>query len=256
MDLATVVGLLLGVGLVVGSILLGGPLTPFINVPSLMITIGGSFAALLMNFTAKQVFGALFVIKKCFMAKLPEPATVIEQFSELAAVARRDGLIALEPEVEKLDDPFMIRGLEIVMGGASKEDVLAVLETEIAQIEARHGLGKKIVDATAAAAPAFGMIGTLIGLVQMLRSLDDPSQIGVGMATALLTTLYGALVANLLCLPLSGKLEMRSAQEVMLRELMLSGLVSLIEGQAPRAIKEKLVGFLAASNRPETAQAA
>lgn len=256
MDLSTIIGLVLGVGLVVGSIMLGGSLQPFFNVPSLMITIGGSFAALLMNFTARQVFGALFVIKKCFIVKLADPQDVIDQFGDLAAIARRDGLIALEPELEKIDDPFMIRGLEIVMGGASKEDVTAVLETEIAQVESRHALGKKIVDSTAAAAPAFGMIGTLIGLVQMLRSLDDPSQIGVGMATALLTTLYGAVVANLLCLPLSGKLEMRSTQEVMLRELMLSGMMSLIEGQPPRAMRERLVGFLSASNRPDTAQAA
>lgn len=256
MDIATIIGLLLGTGLVLGSILMGGSLVPFVNVPSMMITIGGSFAALLINFSKGQVFGAFGVIKKCFLVKLPTQLEAIDQFADLATIARRDGLIALEPEVEKITDTFLVRGLEMVMGGVSKEDAVAVLETEIAMIESRHQLGKKIVDATAAAAPAFGMIGTLIGLVQMLRSLDDPSQIGVGMATALLTTLYGALISNLFCLPLSGKLEMRSNEEVALRELMLSGLVALIEGQPPRAMRERLVGFLSASARPDMSQAA
>ncbi len=256
MDIATIVGLLMGTGLVIGSILMGGSLVPFINVPSLMITVGGSIAALLINFPLKAVTGAFGVVKKCFLVKLPSSHETIEKFAELAGIARRDGLIALEPEVEKIEDDFMVRGIEMVMGGVAKEEIMTVLETEIAYIEQRHQMGKKIVDATAAAAPAFGMIGTLIGLVQMLRSLDDPSQIGVGMATALLTTLYGALIANLFCLPLSGKLEARSQEEVMLRELMMSGLISLIEGQPPRGIRERLVAFLSASNRPETAQAA
>lgn len=256
MDIATIVGLLLGTGLVIGSILMGGSLTPFVNVPSLMITVGGSIAALLINFSLQTCLGAFKVVKKCFLVKLPGTSETIEQFAELAGIARRDGLIALEPEVEKMDDDFMIRGLEMVMGGVSKEEVVSVLETEIAYIEHRHEQGKKIVDATAAAAPAFGMIGTLIGLVQMLRNLDDPSQIGVGMATALLTTLYGALIANLFCLPLSGKLEARSKEEVMLRELMMSGLVSLVDGHPPRGVKERLLAYLSASKRPDMSQAA
>lgn len=256
MDIATIIGLLMGIGLVLGSILMGGSLLPFVNVPSLMITVGGSIAALLINFSLETVLGTFNVVKKCFLVKVPGTNTTIEQFARLATIARRDGLIALEPEIEQLDDDFMVRGLEMVIGGVAKEEVVSVLETEIACIEQRHQQGKKIIDATAAAAPAFGMIGTLIGLVQMLRSLDDPSQIGIGMATALLTTLYGALIANLFCLPLSGKLEARSKEEVMLRELMLSGLVSLADGHPPRAVRDRLVAFLSSSSRTETAQAA
>lgn len=256
MDFATIIGLLLGTGLVIGSIFLGGDLKPFFDVPSIMITVGGSIAALLINFPLKTVMGSFKVVKKCFTARLPETTDVIEQFAGLATVARRDGLIGLEPELENIRDEFLVRGLEMVIGGVSREEVVSVLETEIGCIEQRHQTGKKIVDATAAAAPAFGMIGTLIGLVQMLRSLDDPSQIGVGMATALLTTLYGALIANLFCLPLSGKLEARSKEEVMLRELMLSGLISLVDGHPPRAVRERLIAFLSASARPTTSQAA
>jgi len=256
MDLATIIGLILGTGLVIGSILIGGGgLGPFINIPSMMITIGGSFAALLINFPLEKVLGVFGVVKKCFTDILPKPNETIEQFESLAMISRRDGLVALESEIEKLNDEFLARGLEMVAGGISKEEVATVLETEIGYIEQRHQLGKKIIDALAAAAPAFGMIGTLIGLVQMLRTLDDPSQIGVGMATALLTTLYGAVIANLFCIPLSGKLEARSQQEVMIRELMLAGMLSLVDGHPPRAVRERLVAFVSASARPETTQA-
>lgn len=251
MDIATVIGLLAGVGCVVGSILMGGGIGPFVNVPSLMITVGGSMAALLINFPLGAVLGSLNVVKKCFLVKVPGASETIEKFGELATIARRDGLVALESEVEKIDDEFLVRGLEMVMGGVSKEEVTVVLETEINYIEERHTGGKKIIDAVAAAAPAFGMIGTLIGLVQMLRELDDPSQIGVGMATALLTTFYGAVIANLFCLPLSGKLEARSKEEVMIRELMMAGMIALVDGHPPRAVKERLVAFLSQSKRPD-----
>ena len=257
MDIATIIGLILGIGLVLASIAMGsGGLMPFVNIPSLMITVGGSIAALLINFPLRAVLGVFNVVKKCFLTKLPSPTAVIEQFSQLATVARRDGLLSLEGELENVNDDFMKRGLEMVIGGTSKEDLQAVLETEVSQVEQRHVVGKKIIDAAGAAAPAFGMIGTLIGLVQMLRSLDDPSQIGGGMATALLTTLYGALMSNLFCIPLSGKLETRSQEEVVIRELMISGLVALVEGQPPRNVEERLAAFLAPASRPAPAEAA
>lgn len=253
MDIATIIGLILGMILVVGSILIGGGgLGPFFNVPSIMIVIGGSIAALLINFPLKKVVGVFGVVKNCFLVKLPTPREVIEQFKELATITRRDGLLALEERLEEVSDAFMSRGLEMVMSGTSKEEIQEVLETEVSCVEERHKTGKKIIDAMAAAAPAFGMVGTLIGLVQMLRTLDDPSQIGGGMATALLTTLYGAIIANLFCIPLAGKLEARSKEEVMIRELMLSGLIALVEGQAPRSVEEKLLAFLSSSERNDS----
>ena len=257
MDIATIIGLLLGTSLVIGSIMIGGGgLGPFLNVPSLMITVGGSFSALLINFPLKTVLGVFGVVKKCFTTQLPSTAVTIEKFSELATVARRDGLLALEVELDEIKDPFLNRGLEMVIGGSSREEITTILETELNYIEQRHQMGKKILDALGSAAPAFGMVGTLIGLVQMLRMLDDPSQIGIGMATALLTTLYGALIANLFCLPLAGKLEARSQEEVMIRELMISGLQSLVDGLPPRAVKERLMAFLSASKRKAGEQAA
>jgi chemotaxis protein MotA len=244
MDKATLIGLILGIVLVVGSIMIGGELTPFIDVPSLMITVGGSIAATLINFPMSKVITVFGVVRKCFMVSLPTPQEVIEQFKEFATISRKEGLLALESQVESISDTFLKRGLEQVVGGVSRDDLTSSLETEISFIEQRHQTGKKIVDGIAAAAPAFGMIGTLIGLVQMLRSLDDPSQIGGGMAVALLTTLYGAVIANMFCIPLAGKLESRSQEELMIRQLMLSGLSSLIEGNAPRALEQRLLAFV------------
>ena len=257
MDIATIIGLVLGIGLVVGSILMGGGgLGPFINIPSIMITVGGSFAALLINFPLKTCIGVIGVVKNCFMTKLPTAQEVIDRFKDLTDVARKDGILALESRLPEIKDKFMKRGLEMVIGGTTKEDIQDVLETEVSWIDERHKTGKKVIDSLGAAAPAFGMVGTLIGLVQMLRTLDDPSKIGVGMSTALLTTLYGALIANLFCIPMAGKLENRNSEEVMIRELTISGMILLAEGESPRTIEERLVSYVAQNNRAEAAQAA
>lgn len=252
MDIATIIGLTLGVGLILASIAMGGGgLMPFVNVPSLMITIGGAFSALLINFPLRNVIGVLGIVKNCFTTKLLAPAEIVTLFGELSTVARKEGLLALEKNMEEITDPFLTRGLELTVSGTSKEELQDVLEAEISSVDERHRTGKKILDALAAAAPAFGMIGTLIGLVQMLRTLDDPSKIGGGMATALLTTLYGAVVANLFCIPLAGKLDERNKEEMMIRELMLVGFTLLIEGQTPRAMQERLNGLLAPKQRAE-----
>lgn len=249
MDISTIIGLVVGTTLVIGAILIGGSIVPFYSTSALMITVGGSVAAVLINFPLKSVLSMFRVVRKCFVSRLPSVEETLEQFTQLAAVARRDGFMALEQQVEEIDDEFMVRGLEMVIGGAAKEDIVSALEAEITYVGLRHQNGKKILDSMAAAAPAFGMIGTLIGLVQMLRTLTDPRFIGEGMATALLTTLYGAFIANLICIPLAGKLEVRSQEEITLREVMLSGLESLVEGLPPRQVRERLLSFLSVSSR-------
>jgi chemotaxis protein MotA len=252
MDIATIIGLILGTGLVLTSIAMGGGgLMPFIDVPSGMIVFGGAISALLINFPLGTVLGPAGVVKNCFMTKLPTSNEVIDKFKDLATIARKDGLLAIENSLEDVTDPFLLRGLEMVTGGSEKDDIRDVLETEISYIAERHTSGKKLLEAMAAAAPAFGMIGTLIGLVQMLRSLDDPSKIGGGMATALLTTLYGAMTANMFCLPLAGKLEERNKMEILVRELMLAGILSLVDGQTPRSVQERLVVFVPPKERPD-----
>ena len=251
MDIATIIGLLAGFGLIFASIAMGGGsgLSAFIDVPSLMITVGGSIAALLINFPLKVCLSSLSVIKKCFITKLPENEELIARFKSLAIIVRKDGLLALESELETIDDDFLKRGLEIVIGGSDENQVRQVLETELAAIEKRHTNGRKIVESTGAAAPAFGMIGTLVGLVQMLQSLDDPSKIGGGMATALLTTLYGAIIANVACIPLAGKLETRSQDEVACRELMITGITAIAQGLSPPAVEDNLMAYLSPKSR-------
>ncbi|MCA9136742.1 MAG: MotA/TolQ/ExbB proton channel family protein [Planctomycetales bacterium] len=245
MDIATILGLILGFGLILASIAMGGGgLGPFVDPPSIMIVFGGAAAASLINFPLKTNLGSFTVVLKCFLFKLPSPNETIAQFKKFAEVVRKDGLLALEDQASAIKDDFMKRGLESLISGVPAEDVARTLETELAYIEQRHAAGKKLIDSAGAAAPAFGMIGTLIGLVQMLRSLDDPSKIGGGMATALLTTLYGALIANVVCIPLAGKLEARNQEESAIRELIIRGITLLGEGESPRVVEEKLLGFL------------
>jgi chemotaxis protein MotA len=249
MDIATILGLILGCGLILASIAMGGGLGPFIDPPSMMIVFGGSIAASLINFPLNVVLGSFGIIMKCFLFKLPQPASIINEFKELAQIARKDGLLALEQKTEDISDTFMKRGVEALIGGGDVDKIRNDLETELSCIEDRHSQGKKFVDAIGAAAPAFGMIGTLIGLVQMLQSLDDPSKIGGGMAVALLTTLYGAFVANVFCIPLAGKLEARSKEESLVREMMIAGIASLGEGATPRNMEERLTLFLSPKGR-------
>ena len=250
MDIATIIGLILGSGLILTSIAMGGGgLEPFIDIPSMMIVFGGAVAASLINFPLRNNLGAFGVVLKCFLYKLPNTMDTIAQFKEFAEVARKDGLLALENKIDDIKDDYMKRGIESLTGGASSEEITQALETELSYIQQRHMAGKKVVDACGAAAPAFGMIGTLIGLVQMLRALDDPSKIGGGMATALLTTLYGALVANVVCIPLAGKLETRSQEETVLRDLITRGVAMLAEGVTPRTMEEQLLTYLAPKTR-------
>ena len=250
MDIATIIGLILGFGLIFASIAMGGSgLGPFIDIPSVMIVFGGSIAASLINFPLGTVLGSFGVVLKCFLVKVPEPKALIVEFKEMAQMARKDGLLALEASAEKIEDDFMKRGIEALIGGAQVDQLRETMETELSCIDDRHAMGKKFVDAMGAAAPAFGMIGTLIGLVQMLQSLDDPSKIGGGMAVALLTTLYGAVVANVICVPLAGKLEARAKEETAVRELIIAGVVAIGGGATPRAMEEQLKTFIAPKSR-------
>ncbi len=245
MDIATLLGLIAGLALVFGSILMGGGLGAFFNVPSLLITVGGSFSALLIAFPLEKVIGAAAVAKNCFSHQLPSPSEVIKQIVELATICRRDGPLALESKIEELKDPFLAKGVQLVVDGTPQEVLREILDIEISWLQERHTTGKKIFESLGASAPAFGLVGTLIGLIQMLRTLDDPSKLGGSMAVALLTTFYGALLANLFAMPLAGKLENRSKEEVLIRELMVEGLVSMTQGHSPRLIEEKLKAFLA-----------
>jgi chemotaxis protein MotA len=250
MDITTAVGTLLGFSLVLFAMSSGdGGLLLFLDVPSLFIVFGGTIAVTLVNFPLGVVKGIVKVILRTFFFKLTSPSHEIERIVEYANLARKEGLLALESKLKEVHDPFFAKGVQLVIDGFPGETVRDIMELEAEWQRQRHVTGKKMLDALGSFAPAFGMIGTLVGLVQMLQNLSDPSKIGGGMATALLTTLYGAMAANMLFIPLAGKLEMRANEEALLRELMIEGIVSVQSGDGPQLIKEKLKSFVAPAAR-------
>jgi len=250
MDITSVVGTAMAFGLVGFSMAAGpGGLAIFIHVGSVMIVFGGTLAVVLMNFPLDQIRGIVKVILRSFLYKAPSPTEEIQRIIEYANLARKEGLLALESKLQEVNDTFFAKGVQLVIDGFPSETVRDIMDLEAEWQKTRHQDGKKMLDAVGSMAPAFGMIGTLVGLVQMLQNLSDPSKIGGGMATALLTTLYGAMAANMFFIPLAGKLEVRANEESLLRELMIEGIVSIQAGDGPQLIKERLKAFLAPSIR-------
>lgn len=245
MDLTTILGTVLAFGLVLFSMASGDSgLGVFIHVPSLVMVVGGTFAVTMVNFPGAQLKSIAKVMAVTALYKAPHPSEEIERVVTYANLARKEGLLALESKLQEVKDSFFAKGIQLVIDGFSADTVRDIMALEAEWQRQRHSMGKKIMDQMGTFAPAFGMIGTLVGLVQMLQNLSDPSQIGQGMATALLTTMYGAVLANMVFLPLAGKLDVRAKQEALLRELMIEGIVAIQSGEKPQLIKEKLKGFL------------
>jgi len=244
MDIATLVGIVLSFALVLSAILMGGSLSIFINVPSMMIVIGGTIGATMINYPLPDILKVVNVVKKAFFMKNMKANELIAQFVELAGIARREGILALETKIGEMDDEFMKKGMQLSVDGLEPAAIKEILETEIEAIQDRHKLGAEIFTTLGTFAPALGMIGTLIGLVQMLQTMSDPSTIGPAMAVALLTTFYGAVMANILFLPIAGKLKNRSSEEVMMKDLMTEGIISIAKGENPRVIEQKLNAYL------------
>lgn len=249
MDFATVVGILSGFVLVMTAIFMGGGIRIFFDTPSLMITVGGTLASTLAHYPLPKIIGIMGVVRKAFFHRLPARSEVIQTFSRFADRARRDGLLLLEEEVKTVDDEFVRRGILMIVDGVDSETIRTILTNEISFLKDRHRNGQAIFNSMAQYAPAFGMIGTLIGLIQMLRNLNDPSSIGPGMAVALITTFYGAIMANLVFLPIAGKLKTRSQEEVLLKELAIEGIMSLQAGDNPRILETKLRAFVDPKSR-------
>jgi chemotaxis protein MotA len=248
-DIATVIGLLAAFGLTVWGIVLGGSLSQFWDAPAVAIVLGGTGGALLVSYPLRKLMGLLPILRKAFFAAPEEPGEVIAKMVRYAERARREGMLALEEESEDETDEFLRKGLRLAVDGTDPQLLEKILETDIAQIEARHKVGRSILDSGGTFAPAFGMIGTLIGLINMLAALEDPSSIGAGMATALITTFYGALLANAVFLPLAGKLEVRSGEEILVKEMVIDGIMAIQSGDSPRIVEEKLKSFLSPAQR-------
>ena len=252
MDLATILGLLISFGLVTSAMMGGsGGLMLFVDVPSMMIVFGGTLGATLVNYPLPVAVKLISVIRKAFATKAASHAAVIDQFMDYANRARREGILSLEPIVRNLDDQYLKKGLQLTVDGLEPGAIESIMQGEIASRENRHSMGIELVLALATYAPALGMIGTVIGLVQMLKNMSDPSSIGPAMAVALITTFYGALLANLIFLPMAGKLKHRSKEEVNIMEMQLEGIVSIARGENPRIILEKLSSYLPPHQRKE-----
>ncbi len=249
MDVATLVGIVMGFGLVLWSMASSAGIGAFVDVPSMAIVFGGTAAATLIAFPLLKVMGVMKVIKKTFLYPLPSVHAEIERMVDFAYVARREGLLALEEKIKDLKDSFLVKGVRLVVDGFPAQTVRDILGIELFGMQTRHQSGKKIVDQMGAMAPSFGMIGTLIGLIAMLKNLNDPSNIGTGMAIALLTTFYGALLANMVFLPLAVKLDARQKEETLMREIMIEGIASIQAGDKPQMIKEKLKSFIPPKDR-------
>ena len=244
MDIATIIGVVGALGLIVWAILMGGSLVLFVNVPSMIMVMGGTVMAILTNYPLPRVIGMANIIKKTILAEANDPAEIIQRLVKYAEQARKEGMLALEEHSENEENEFLRKGLRLAVDGTDPALLQRILETDIDQQQKRHLEGKKILDAGGVYAPAFGMIGTLVGLVNMLANMEDPSTIGVGMAVALLTTFYGAVLANCIFIPMAGKLQMRSTEEVIVREMIIEGVMGIQSGDSPRIVEEKLKSFL------------
>lgn len=249
MDLATIVGIIAGLLLVVSTILMGGDAAIFVHVPSMMVVFGGALAATLISFQLSEILGVISVVRKAFFSDNYNNEAIITKIVELSKKARREGLLAIDSDVNKIEDSYLRKGMEMVVDGTEPELIRSVMETELSYLTERHKKGQQIFNALGMYAPAFGMIGTLMGLIAMLTKLEDPSQIGGGMAVALITTFYGALGANLIFLPISGKLKNRSDDEIVVKEMIVEGVLAIQFGEHPNSINRKLLNFLAPKHR-------
>ncbi|MGB5346896.1 MAG: flagellar motor protein PomA [Woeseia sp.] len=249
MDLATLIGLIGAFGIVLTSIMLGGSAGTFVNMPSVLVVFGGTALVTMMKFSLGKFLSAAGIAVKAFLHKPSEPADLIAKAVELAKTARQGGLLALEDA--DVPDEFMKSGLSMLIDGHPADVVRSTLTKDLNLTVARHGDGQDIFKAIGDVGPAMGMIGTLIGLVQMLSNMDDPKQIGPAMAVALLTTLYGAVLANMFALPIADKLAVRSREESTTKSLIIDALLGIQGGQNPRVIEGMLQTYLPRSQRPQ-----
>ena len=245
MDIATLTGIIVAGGLVISAIMMGGSGAWFINLPSVMIVAGGTMGATLLNYPLSEVLGVFRVAKNVLIQRPPATGSLVQLMVEFAKKARREGILSFEPAIKDIQDPFLSNGLQLAIDGMESSAIEEIMRTEILFIEERHKLGAEVFTTMGTFAPAVGMLGTIIGLVQMMMQMKDPSQIGAPMAVALLTTFYGTLLAYLLFLPIAGKLRTRSKQEIQEKQMVVEGIIAIQSGDNHRIVEQKLKAFLA-----------
>ena len=252
MDIATIGGLVLAAVALVVSITLGtgmSALWSFIDMPSVFVTIGGGTACSIMSYKLSDFVKLMKVMPLLFSTKDDSKEDTIRMLVDLSNKARREGLLALEAEQDKINDDFIKQSLQLVVDGVEPETIRISMELELNNLEERHSKGQNIFKTMAAQYPAWGMIGTLIGLINLLRSLDDPSAIGPAMSVALVTTFYGSIMANYLCNPAANKLAEKSKEEIQLKEMIIEGILSIQAGENPRIMEHKLKTFLSPAQK-------
>jgi chemotaxis protein MotA len=246
LDIASIIGMVAGTAVIIAGILIaeGATLMMFWDPPSVFITIGGAFCATLICYPLGDFKELAKVLMRAFVYRNLSPVKIIKDFRRFADIARRDGILALENVTGEIDDPFLVKGIQLAVDGTDPEVIQTMMQTELDQMQGRHDKGIQILKRLASYGPSYGMIGTLIGLVIMLANLSDPSTIGSAMAVAIITTFYGALMAYLIAEPLAVKLERRSNDEVQVREMIIRGVMSIQSGDNPRIVEQKLKIFL------------
>ncbi len=249
MDLATIIGLILGIGCLVYGILNGGELSSFVSVGSLAVTMGGGIAATLISFELDDIKKITKLLPQIFKKEEYSPFKTIQMLVDMSQKARREGLLALESGQDDIEDNYLKKALELVVDGVEPEIIRDSMQLELDNMEVRHGKGIAIFKTMAALFPAWGMIGTLLGLINLLKSLDDPSNIGPAMSMALVTTLYGSVLANWVCNPIATKLQQSSEEEIRLKEMMIEGVLSIQSGENPRIMEHRLKTFLSPEQR-------
>jgi len=247
LDVLTPIGLIVGILVFVFGVLYGNDLESFlmfIDIPSMIIVLGGLTAALFISFPLHEMKNMFVVIRQAFSSEEADLNELIQLFVHFSDRARREGLLALEAEVDDVKDPFIKKGILLAVDGIDSDVIVDIMNAEITALEERHRKSRALLEKAGEYAPAWGMLGTLIGLILMLNELDDPSTLGPSMATAIITTLYGSLLANLVFIPLAAKLERKTEKEIFVKQFIVEGVIGVQSGQNPKLLEEKLSAFL------------
>ncbi len=240
MDISSVIGVVSGMGFVLGTILLGGSIMMFVNIPSVFVVVGGTLAASMIAYPLGDFLSIFKTSMKIFIFKIQPAEEIIANLVETSNKARKGGLLSIEGDIQTTSDPYLAQALQMTVDGVKTADIAAIMQKKMALTKKKLDTGADILSSMGAYAPAFGMIGTLIGLVQMLAGLDDPSSIGPKMAVAMITTFYGAVLANLFFIPMSDKLAGRNEEEITNMNIIFEGIISIREGEHPKLMEDKL----------------
>ncbi len=244
MDISSIIGVVSGMGFVLGTILLGGSIVAFINIPSILIVMGGTAAATMVAYPLSDFLSVFKTAIKVFMFKIQPADEIINNLVETSNKARKGGLLSIEGDIQSTEDPYLAQALQMTVDGVKTADIAAIMQKKMDLTKKNLDIGSTMFSKMGAYAPAFGMIGTLIGLVQMLANLDDPSSIGPKMAVAMITTFYGAVLANLFFIPMGDKLSGRNEEEIVNMTIIFEGIISIREGEHPKLMEDKLKIYL------------